>query len=173
MTHGGRGRAPLLSFICPEHKVTANCSSPAHNIAPQPPCWGPHGPMATAGKWIKGSTGQLLQHTQSPCGREATNLKMPEMGLYMRQHEWKPHTSHHGQEQGVLPAFRLANPAQVPRRPQDEKGTDKGKEEEKCTRIGKIRVPYSSSHTKAAKTCREGKKLKQNQQQQQKRIAIS
>lgn len=37
MTHGGRARAPLLSFICPEYKV--NCSSPAHNTAPQPPCY--------------------------------------------------------------------------------------------------------------------------------------
>lgn len=42
--------------------------------------------------------------------------------------------------------------------PQDEKGTDKGKGEEKQTRVGQIWVPCSSSHTKEAKT--EGEKAK-------------
>lgn len=161
VTHGGRGRALLLSFICPEYKVTVSRRS--------------HGSMDIADKWIKGSTGQLPQHIQSPCGREATNLmlKMPEMGLCMRQHEGKPHGSHHGQEQGVLPAFCVAKPAHVPGLPQDEKGTEKGKEEEKCTRVAKIWVPCSSSHTKVAKTCREGKKAKAKTAAVQRRITIS
>lgn len=87
-------------------------------------------------------------------------MKMPEMGLFVRQHKGKPHGYPHGQEQGVLSAFHMANPAQVPGLPQDEKGTDKRKDEEKCIQVEKIWVSCSSLHTKVAKTCREGKKAK-------------
>lgn len=58
------------------------------------------------------------------------------------------------------PAFRTAKPAHVPGLPQDEKGMDKGKEEEKYTQVGKTWLPFSSSHTRVAKTCSKGKKAK-------------
>lgn len=101
--HRGRA-APLLSLICPESKVTAGGRSPACNPAPP---WSHslllHPPMDIADKWIRDLLPQLPQLTQPPCGTEATNLmlKMPEMSVWMRQREGKPHGPH----QGVLPVW--------------------------------------------------------------------
>lgn len=94
-----------------ELPCSSPCLSPALSARspecdPAPP-WShsllPHAPTDTAEEWIKGSASQLPQHSESPCGTEATNLmlKMPEMSIWMRQQEGKPHGPH----QGVLPVW--------------------------------------------------------------------